>query len=126
MGIMLVYPFIETREVRNELSNFDFEIKWEVNQIGNHSALLYLSMELPEGFNNSDNKLLAEVTSIRSSFDHGYNNLYLGADEDLLFIQNGSKLENNLIVPSNELLTIVVEIDVATIVLREKTIEVVT
>ena len=137
---LFVYPAQETGRVKDELGkNFAFEVQCEVVQMENNSAKLYFTIELPENFSNEDNLVKAKIGSIRSSFVRSSdsvfhsedNNLYLGTSDDLIFAQNGSRLENYLIVPSGKLLTVVIKIrtpiyDWYNSILEDITIEVIT
>ena len=103
-GIFL-YLIGEKDDAKSEFfsGNFTPGVKWEVRQMGDNSALLHLMIELPPDKNN----LKAEVKSIENSFSHGRgNNLYLGTYENLSFVQCEGGLENYLIVPSGERLTV--------------------
>ena len=110
---LFVYPAYEAGKVKDKLGeNFIFEVQCEVSQTDNNSALLYFTIELPENFSNKDNLVKAKVESIRNSFnrDGDESNLYLGTRDDLLFVQNGSKLENYLTVPDGERLTATIRV----------------
>lgn len=137
---LFIYPADEAREIKDKLGkDFTFKVQCEVCQMDNASAVLYSTIELPKNFSNEDNLVEAKIGSVKSSFDrssdsafHSENdNLYLGTRDDLLFVQNGSRLENYLIVPSGERLTVAIEIRIPiyswfNYMLENITIEVVT
>ena len=125
-----VYPETKAKEIRTEFGDdFSFEIEWEVEQIGNNSALLYLTTELPEEFDNSNNRVGVMVTGIEDSFNQYYSSdLFLGTYDDLVFVRDGNKYQNCLIVPNGERLSVGVKIYSSTnkIGVESKTIEVIT
>jgi hypothetical protein len=125
---VFIYPEAKAKELKNELDD-GLGFKQEVKQIGNNTALLFLTIELPKEFDNSNGKLEAKVTGIKDSFNQNYgDDLFLGTYEDLIFIQNGNKLENRIEVPAGERLSVSIKIYVpiheTTII--KKTIEVIT
>ena len=137
---LFVYPAHEAGKVKDKLGeNFTFEVQCEVSQTDNNSALLYFTIKLPENFSNEDNLVRAKIGSVRSSFDRSSSsafhseddNLYLGTKDNLLFAQNGSRLENYLMVPSGERLTVVIEMftliyDNVSVTVEDATVEVIT
>lgn len=99
------YLLGEEKDTKNKFFSDDFtpEVKWEVEQMGNNSALLHLMIELPPDKKN----LKAKVINVRDSFSHDCrDNLYLGTYENLSFAQSKNGLENYLIVPDGERLTV--------------------
>ena len=132
----VLHFFYEVNELGNKFADIDPEINSRVEQVGNNTALLYITIEYPEEIaNSSECSLKAKITRVKDSFarDYGTNrgvNLYLGTEKNLLFSPNETKLENCLCVPAKERLDVSLEIsvlaDVTTVLTKEKIIEVIT
>ena len=123
------YLIGEEKDAKSEFSdNFTPEVKWEVHQTGNNSALLHLIIELPPDKRN----LKAEVRSIEDSFYKKH--LYIRTDDSPYFVQSEKGLENYLTIPSGEVLTVRIKMSVMideskswwAASLKDKTIEVIT
>lgn len=107
--------------------NFTPEIKWEVQQLGNNSALLHLEIELPP-----EKNLKAEIRGIENVFYRKH--LYIRTGDSPYFVRNEKGVENYLIVPNGEILTVRIKLSVMvdegkkwwTVSLKDKTIEVIT